>query len=88
MTHALADDAVRGKAGDRAAGEDDRARAWAQQPRDRVHESGLARPVGSQERHDLAVADVDVGVPEHLVVLQEHIQAARLEDQTRHASPR
>ena len=53
-------DFVRSKRGDVAAGEGDRAIARARIAADRHHQRRFAGTVGADQRHDLAVADLDV----------------------------
>src|ERR1700730_6716602 len=55
---------MRGQPRDVAAGESDAALAGARIAENRHHQRRLAGAVGADERHDLALADVDVDAPE------------------------
>ena len=82
-------DAVDGEAAGRLAGEADRALARAQERRDGADRGGLAHAVAAHQRHDLALADVEVDAEERLAGAVEGGDAVELQER-RHAasSPR
>ena len=68
-------DLVGGGVGDVAAVEDDRALVGRDQAGDRLEQRRLAGAVGAEQRHDLALVDLEVDVEQHLHVAVADVEA-------------